>query len=286
MRSAITDLAAMEDPCLFAQIAEGAALVVENVVRLNVAAHRLSAAGQRSVAATLDVLAGEEASKVLVLLDAVRCPPKKRTREKVLRRFNDHVAKGIYAKACRWVTPTFKDLRTYVEGERASHHLDGPHGFDWVLKNEIRAERDRQLYVDLVGYIEAGSETEKREWVSPYSDGVWSGRSHQAPEVVRVVEALHRAGATSQSGLDVIAKCWRGFELDSDTTYRDVFGMNARTVKVLESSGAAEDARSNDGRRIANGWPWPLWSLDLTSQRSNIDELRLRQGESLDRFAG
>lgn len=286
MRSAITDLAAMEDSVLFAQIAEGAALVVANVVRLNVAAHCLNAASQRSVAATLDVLAGEEASKVLVLLDAVRCPPERATREKVLRRFNDHVAKGIYAKACRWVTPTLKDLRTYVEAERASHHLDGPHGFDWVVKNEILGERDRQLYVDLVGYFEAGCETRKREWVSPYGDEFPFGLSHQAPEVVRVVEALHRAGATSQSGLDVIAKCWRGFEPDSATTYGDVFGRNVLTLNMLEISGVAEDARPNDGRRVANGWPWPLWSLDLGSQRKNIDELRLKQGESLDRFVG
>ena len=250
MRSAITDLAVMEDSELFAQIAEGASLVVDNVARLSAAAQCLSAAKQGSVAATLDILAGEEASKVLVLLDAVRCPRDQATRERVLRRFNDHVAKGIYTKACSWVPVTFEDLRTYVESERASHYLDGPHGFDWVMKNAIRGERDRQLYVDFVGYFEAGSEAGKKEWITPYGDELSSGLPRHSPEVVRVVEALHRAGATTQSGLEVIATCWRGFESDSDTRYGEVLGRNMFTLNML--GGLA--LRKTRSRTTADGW--------------------------------
>ena len=281
MQSAIKELAAMEESELFAQIAEGAPLIVENAARLSAAAGCLSVGNHGGVAATLDIVAGEEAAKILVLLDVVRCPCDQAVRKKVLSRFNDHLAKGIYAKACAWLPVTFDDLKNYVQSERASHYLDGPHDFDWIMKNEVLAERERHLYVDFVRYFEAGAQACKKEWSAPYSADHLSGIPYHPPGVLAVVAALHRAGATTRAGLDVIASAWREFEPNANTRHGDILGKNMFTLKMLESIGAVGGIRPNDATKVVQGWPWPLWSLDLGLQRKNVEELRRSQQESL-----
>src|SRR5688572_19964072 len=60
--------------------------------------------------------AKEEAAKILILLDYVRCPPglSKRAQGQ-LNAFYDHGARLIYAQVCRWRPDTVATLRGYVD---------------------------------------------------------------------------------------------------------------------------------------------------------------------------
>ena len=93
---AIKDLMQLGEPAFFAAIAEGLELIVQNVSRLYDGALTLAKASQPHAASVLQRLAEEEASKVLILLDAVRCPRLPADRlSRQLARFNDHLAKGL-----------------------------------------------------------------------------------------------------------------------------------------------------------------------------------------------
>ena len=81
MERAIKDLCQLPDARLFEEMATGIGHVVKVVGRLDAATHNLSEAGDHHAARILGNLAEEEAAKVLILLDAVRCPRKRQTGE-------------------------------------------------------------------------------------------------------------------------------------------------------------------------------------------------------------
>src|SRR5437867_4176591 len=96
---AINDLVQLSDSEFFSAIAEGLRLVMRNVARLRDGATVLGRSEHRHASRVLSAIAEEEASKFLILLDAVRCPRDYRLPEQ-LDRFSSHLAKGIYAKVC------------------------------------------------------------------------------------------------------------------------------------------------------------------------------------------
>lgn len=58
----------------------------------------------------------EEAAKILILLDAVRCPPKLISLKlnRIIGWFYDHLAHLIYADAVSWKPTDLAQLREYV----------------------------------------------------------------------------------------------------------------------------------------------------------------------------
>ena len=77
MERAIWDLCQFGDDDLFDEIAEGIGHVMDSVKRLESAVRTLHGDGYYHPACVLEKLAAEEAVKVLVLLDVVRCPRNK-----------------------------------------------------------------------------------------------------------------------------------------------------------------------------------------------------------------
>ena len=111
MERAIKDLCQLPDARLFEEVATGIGHVVRVVGRLDAATHNLSEVGNHHAAQILGNLAEEEAAKVLILLDAVRCPRNKQTeRSRVLGYFHDHLAKGLYAEVCHWRPIDFAEV--------------------------------------------------------------------------------------------------------------------------------------------------------------------------------
>jgi AbiV family abortive infection protein len=148
---AIKDLTQLSDPDFFASIAEGVSLVVENVNRLQAGAAALAEARQTHPSRVLTTLAEEEAAKVLILVDAVRCPRQPTERlARQLGRFNDHLAKGLYARVCGMRPITLADLQKYVDNDRHDFYLDGPNDVDWIFRNQVIDGRESMLYVDYV----------------------------------------------------------------------------------------------------------------------------------------
>ena len=150
---AIKDLMRLGEPAFFAAIAEGLELIVQNVSRLYDGAITLAKASQPHAAHVLTTLAEEEAAKVLILLDAVRCPQSPADRlSHQLARFNDHLAKGLYARVCGMRPATLAQLQECIDNDREEFYLDGPNDVDWIFRNQVTQDREGIFYVDYVAH--------------------------------------------------------------------------------------------------------------------------------------
>lgn len=138
-------------------LSEGMALIAEHVSTLASGASLLAAMSSPRGAEVLRVVAEEEAAKYLILLDATRFDYKEQgDRSRQLKRFSDHLPKGIYVRSYRGSPATYGEIVRYADRLRDDLYLDGPNDIDWIFRNEILAERDERLYVDFVDSDEGG----------------------------------------------------------------------------------------------------------------------------------
>src|SRR5258708_34802793 len=112
MERAIAKLSQLSDVELFTETATGIEHIIKGVAELHSAARALSGAGNEYPARILGNLAEEEAAKVLILMDVIRCPRDRREeRLRLLGYFYKHLPKGIYIEVCEWGgILTFREL--------------------------------------------------------------------------------------------------------------------------------------------------------------------------------
>jgi hypothetical protein len=108
------------------------------------------ASHQHRAARVVHQLAEEETAKFLLLLDPVRCPRGGDSFERRLARFNDHLAKGIYAEYAGIRPAAFRQAIEFIDAHRRDCYLDGPNEVNWILCNSILGTRGEHLYVDYV----------------------------------------------------------------------------------------------------------------------------------------
>ena len=173
MKRAAYDLANFPDERLFRQLAEGIPLIVENAVSLDETAQRLHRQADFRASEIFRGFAEEEAAKVLILIDLVRCPRDWKERTEIPKRFYGHVAKRIYAMTCSYPRiASFKELCELVETERRPYYLDGPNWVDWIFWNDIAAKREQNLYVDYAQ--ELSDEPGGYHWIVPPAPLPWN----------------------------------------------------------------------------------------------------------------
>lgn len=276
MRRAIKDLCRLSDTQLFQEVAKGITFILENVERLDAAARKLSNTNDYHPAKILGGLAKEEATKVHILLDAVRCPSNRNEEKaRTLGYFYDHLAKGIYARACGLQLPTFGEFSQYIDREREDCYLDGPNDVDWIVSNDITREREDDLYV---GYVCDDTQEDgngKRYWKSPrveMMDGYYS-----TPTIVHIANALHGVGATTAEGLTIIAEIWRPFEPRTETTAQELSELNNRTLEALSGRKLIVTDDQEKILEIKCSRMFPLWPLDLRVRKINKAKLRKLQ---------
>ena len=214
--------------------------------------------------------AEEEAAKVLVLIDLVRCPRDWEQRTEVARRFYGHVAKRIYAMTCLYPSiASFRELRVLVESECRPYYLDGPNWVDWIFPNSISAERERTLYVDYVRDI--NDETGDCYWSTPSAPS-FGPRRYESPDCVTLSRALSDSGANSPDGLAAIANIWRDFKPEPETDRKELRDLIAHTLERLKicELGTGDESASS---LIVSDWSFPLWLLTIREPRGTLQDL-------------
>jgi hypothetical protein len=259
-------LANLADPAFFESVSRGLELITKNVAEIDECAEALvgSAAGRgRNV---LRAVAAEEAAKYLILLDAVRCPRiRQQERVQQLKRFNRHLAKGIYAEVVDIRPADYAEVLNYIKGLRQAYYLDGPNDVDWIFRNSIEANREQALYVD---YIRSDDGT---DWFDPtYLDDVRSSR----PAVIDLIEAMQRIGFGTAEGLGVVAAVWRNSEFEPSTPFHRLKKRIEMTISDMIERGLGSAASDGDRRRVAVTWPFPLWEAEL--EKVDVDRRALR----------
>jgi AbiV family abortive infection protein len=270
----------LADPDLFQAVEEGINHIVRNFGRLDTAARTLSKADDHITAKILGNCAKEEAAKVLILVDVVRCPKSEMGR--LLGYFNDHFAKCIYADACAWSTVDLNDLESIVKNARKKHYVDGPTGTEWIFDNDVIDIREQTLYVD---YIRDDSDRAGQGpcyWQHP----LYFGLGYWTLPVIKVARALHQVGLTSRAGLKVVAETWRPQQIRSEMKRDDELQQLIRqTLKALEDKDLLVANEDEVYRTIVRSWPFPLWSLDLKKREDNKEDLRkVRRSWSADYY--
>ncbi len=255
---AIRDLTQLTDAGFFSELHEGLGLCHANAKRIFDDAAVLTAQKRHRAAKMLQTVADEEAAKILILIDAVRCP---RSESQLLTRqlayFSDHLAKGLYAQACERRPCAFGEVRAWVERERKELYLDGPNGVDWIFYNDILTRREQAMYVD---YVAAEG---NHWWHDPLIHEPLSGFDVMPSAVFRLVDAMAEAGFFATAALATIAEVWRGVAMDDSFSIHDLRAMNRVTLEKLEAKGLLLSVNSAGLGLIFSEWLFPLFALHL-----------------------
>lgn len=217
--------------------------------------------------------ATEEAAKILILLDYVRCPSALNWRAQgQLNAFYDHGARLLYAQACRWRPDTVATLRGYVDRTRSSHVVEGDYG-QYIMPNWELYTREARLYADLTR-----TDTGALVWNDPSK---WPGTRDifgLPPAVMSVTRSLERVGALSREGLTVVQDVWSGNAFEDAEHASTSDELIQETVRRLVELGLpTEDASDDDVRTLYSDWQLPMYAIDVQMQSADLNDLRAEQ---------
>lgn len=250
-------------------LSEGLELIAASIEALLAEIHQANSAGAYRAGRLACNVAREEAGKFLVLIDAARDP--NLTQEglsKQLARAGSHLEKLIYAQMADYSIASSIEMRGAIALHRDELHLDGPNDFDWVFPNELIAQRESAMYVDLV------DSEDTLGWsapIPPYSD--------QPERSTHLAIAIWRAGLTTLEGLSALGDAWDSFDHDTPTTATEWIARTSAAVKALPGS-IRSDRDSEDF--AAYWWPMPLTRLDVSMNRVKLADIRMRRQAELE----
>ena len=232
-------------------VADGVNLAMENAHSYLHSADALAGCDPGRAVAHLRSVAEEEAAKVLILIDAVRCPRRADTNEMFSRQlgyFGNHLARGVYAWYACNNPATFEEAREIVDSALQSRYYDGEEG-ELEYRNWILGDREETLYVD---YVEENGEC---FWVSPKQMDTMTACAHPGPsQVVDLADALVRLGCGMVAGLKIIADIWQPLVISDRLSWFEYKEHNVRAVRSLSNVGLSERAEDYHRRIVIDGW--------------------------------
>lgn len=229
----------------------------------------------------LESFAEEEAAKILILMDIVRCPPSLVPSKigLMVSRFYDHLARFLYAEAQRWKPMHVSQLREYVDEQRRAHYLEGYAG-EYILPNWNIARRESQLYADIEAY-EDGAPT----WNAP--TGYASGIPRFKPLALRVAESLSNVGAFSLKGVQAVADFWGTTEFKDTENWQDSVNLTRCLLEKLIAEGLPSDhASEQDVSMLYNSWQMPMYNLEFKLIDVPLEDLERERDSMLWAEAG
>lgn len=269
---AICDLNQLSDNELFKAVSEGMSLIIENSINIYSGARIVIKIDSPRGYQILRNVASEEAAKFMILLDAIRCErPNSDQFSKQLKRYNDHLAKGIYAEYYEIKPANFKEVKNWVDNERKEYYLDGPNDVDWIFHNWTLQQREERIYVD---YMENDG---NHQWLSPqnYDDLLESRLSFElVPEVIPLSTALYSLGFSKPEALKVVAEKWRPIKMNDHFSWQDIRQLNKETLEELENNQLLENVNEAVKRNIIDKWLFPIYSIDLRIVKVDKEKLR------------
>jgi len=279
---AISNLAQLSDEEFFKEVAIGMELVSENASAMEADAALLIDQKRWRGAAVLRAIAEEEASKYLILLDAVRCPRSSNEEKKVFARhlnsFNEHLAKGIYAEYCYINPVNFAEARRYIESLRPELYLDGPEYSLWLYRNRILQRREARLYVDYLNTDEG------KYWTTPAGEAEIFGEPLYSA-ALRLVTSFQKLGMASRDALSIISSIWRPIPITNEFHFSQAGQLTGVTLRTLAERGLLHGSIDSEAAAtIVDRWLFPLYPLDLRPLKVDRNALREAQRAEADRF--
>lgn len=251
-------------------IAEGLPVLFESAKSLAMASQALEAFPRE--AEILERQCSEECAKILILVDLVRCPPKKVAARvgPMMKWFYDHLARLIYAEAQDWRPVTAAQLQEYINGQRHSHYLEGDYG-EYVVENWALFQRESALYADVFA-----DENGDVAWFGPSQGRMRLGNF--LPSCFRVVDALDAFGVFSGTGLKILAEVWGKHDVHGDVEWRLTRDLYAPLVERLSGAGLIDERAADEHvRAIGDTWQLPMYNMNLSKISVTMDSLKEQQ---------
>lgn len=272
-------------------IAIGLPLILEHSQKLFSDAQLLSSSP--SSAAILVNGAKEEAAKILILMDIIRCPKKRIARDisKLNKWFYDHLARLIYAEISCMRPQDIPQLKDYSRIYRKTYYLDGYNG-EFIAPNMALFEREARLYVDV-----ARLDSHEPKWVSSLHDGFRP--INNKPYPLMIAEDLDALGLITPKGLRLVAEIWNQVDFKgeerkplpaqwSDEDIKRGVGstetdrlMRELINRVEKESISKIDDIGRPANSLFRNWQFPMYDLDLSPIVVTQEELEDEQDNLL-----
>ena len=215
-------------------------------------------------------LATEEAAKILILMDIVRCPETllKDRQAKICKWFYNHHARLVYANACSVTKCNIDELQSgFINWMRQSHRIDGP-GAPIVPQWELW-EREAFLYADV-----ACADDGKCYWHAP--------PNLPSPDTfvpaLNVAEAMHALGFFTLTGVTVTSDVWSESYFLKDTAgvceYPRFDVLVDSNIRLLREEGLiTEYTKQVHPWTVRRLWQLPMYDLDLSPIPVDLETL-------------
>lgn len=250
-------------------IADGLPILLESARGLYRASEAISDMAHES--SVLKGHAEEEAAKILILMDIMRCPRKLIAGRigTLMSWYYDHLARLLYAEACRWRPINLKELRAVIDRRRVSHYLEGGMG-EFIVPNDLIYRREIRLYADIEA-LDDGT----LQWTAPTGNKSFFDPK---PDALVVAEALTVLGTFTVGGLNTISDVWSEADFQDDTFSRESDRLIEATLNRLIDQGlATETGRDNHIQSLYGRWQMPLYALEMKSKDVERSALEAEQ---------
>lgn len=218
----------------------------------------------------------EEATKIMILIDMLRCPKKRISQEvkKLSTWFYSHLVRMTYDEACTWRPDTIARLKEYVKPGLASHYLDGNHG-EYIYPNWRLYLRESRLYGD-VAIVDDRPPT----WTSLLDENLYTYT--RTPDSITLCQSLHAMGLLTPAGAKIIADVWSKIDFTDDKGYPDAISCIIETLNKAQSQELIhETASADDVQNIHRYWQWPMYDFEMKVIERSLQDLQDEQARLL-----
>lgn len=231
-------------------------------------------------AEVLKGFAEEEAAKILILMDAVRCPKPLIDSKigKITGWFYDHLARLIYAETVCWRPMDVAELREYIEKERESHYLEGFCG-EYIVPNWNIYQRESRLYADIATYGDGDL-----QWNRPnlLQELLSASYSPSVPLVVDLAEAMSALGVFTPQGLKATSEIWGQMTFTTTAKSVDARRLTRHLLERLCEEGLpSPEATPEHAKALLNNWQIPMYDLDFRPINVPLEKLKEEQERML-----
>jgi hypothetical protein len=261
-------------------IADGLPIILQSARGFWSAAKALE--NQPREAAVLEGFALEEAAKILILMDMVRCPRKQLPARigTMIGWFYDHLARIIYAEATDHIRATDVDyLRGAIEHMRKAYYLEGNLG-EYIVPNWEIYMRESRLYADIEAYSDSDP-----SWSAPHVHERFF--KDFVPTTIKLAEAMASLGLFTLEALKIISKVWDRLTFATTQDHQDATRLVWGTLEQMQAAQLIpEIASQDDANLLAWHWQLPMYALDFSRIPVSLEELEAEQERLLWAEAG
>lgn len=226
----------------------------------------------------LEGFAIEEAAKVLILMDLVRCPSKHIARrvKGIVKTFYDHLSRMIYADAQCWRPVDVTELQTYVDRERQGHYLEGYVG-EYIVPNWKLYSRESTMYADIEVH-----EDGKPQWSAPCGNGSSLQMFGGPPLPFLLIEAMTALGMFTGKGVRIVHQVWQRLDF-TDTQHFDDHRRLFREMleKLIAANLPSDDATDDHVWQLNSHWQMPMYNLQFGRVAVDLEVLEAEREAAL-----